>query len=59
MGTDKRGLVKYVTLWHTQSQRCNNDNEYNDDNVMRASLWFEYFGGLFECRNPWYMRAET
>ena len=31
----------------TQSQHCNNDNEYNDDNVMRASGWFEFFGGLF------------
>jgi hypothetical protein len=30
----------------TQSQRCNNDNNYNDDNVMRVSMWFEIFGGL-------------
>jgi hypothetical protein len=24
-----------------------NDNIYDDDNVMRASVWFESFGGLF------------
>ena len=22
---------------------------------MRASLWFEIFGDLFQCQNPWYM----
>ena len=31
----------------TQNQHCNNDNDYNDDNVMRPSRWFELFGGLF------------
>jgi hypothetical protein len=44
---DKRGLVWHVTLWNTQSQHCNSDNIYIDDNVMRASVWFEFFGGLF------------
>ena len=28
----------------SQSQECNNDNNYNDDNVMRASVWLVYFG---------------
>ncbi len=28
----------------THNQHCNNDN---DDNVMRVSMWFEFFGGLF------------
>jgi hypothetical protein len=34
-------------MWHygvTQSQHCNNDN--NDDNVIRASVWFDFLGGL-------------
>ena len=30
-----------------QSQHCNNDNKDNDDNVMHASIWFEFCGGLF------------
>ena len=28
-----------------QSQHCNNDNNYNVDNVMHASVWFAFFGG--------------
>ena len=36
----------------TQSQHCNNDNNYNDDNVMSASVWFEFFGGVCYCQNP-------
>ena len=24
-----------------------NDNYYNDDNMLLASLWLEFFGGLF------------
>ena len=24
----------------TQSQHCNNDNNYNDDNAMCVSMWF-------------------
>ena len=38
------------SVWHygmTQSQHCDNDNIYNDDDVMRANVWFETFGGLF------------
>ena len=38
----------------TQSQHCSNEN---DDNMMIASLWFEFFGGLFQCQNPRYMRG--
>jgi len=37
-------------MWHygmTQSQHGNIDNNYTDDNVTRASVWFEFFGGLF------------
>ena len=30
----------------TQSQRCHDDNNYNDDNVMRASVWFKFLSGL-------------
>jgi len=36
-------------MWHyeiIQSQNCNYGNKYNDDNMMSASLWFEFFGGL-------------
>ena len=42
-------------MWHyrvTQSQRCDHDNDHIDDNVMCASAWFEFFGGLFRSRNP-------
>ena len=28
----------------TQSQHSNNDDNENDNNVMRANLWFEFFG---------------
>ena len=34
-------------MWHygmTQSQHCNSDSEAD---VVRASKWFEVFGGLF------------
>ena len=52
---DKRKL-----LWNyeiTQSQHYSHDNNHNDDNVMRASMWFD-FGGLLWCQNPWYMGGE-
>ena len=42
--SDEEELLLHVTL-------CN----YNDDNVMRASVWFEFFDDLFWCRNPWFM----
>jgi hypothetical protein len=29
-----------------QSQRCNDDSNGDDDNVMCASVWFESFGAL-------------
>ena len=43
-----------MTLWNNSqySQYCNNDNKYNDDNVMHASVWFESFGGLHYCQKP-------
>ena len=28
-----------------QSQHSNNDNTYNDDNVIRANVCFEFYGG--------------
>ena len=28
---------------------------YNDDDVMSASVWFVLFGGQLQCQNPWYM----
>ena len=39
----------------TQSQHCNNDN---DDNMLCANVWFEFFGELFKCQSPWYMRGK-
>ena len=39
----------------TQSEYCNNDNNYNDDNVLRGSVWFEFFGGLFLMSKPMMM----
>ena len=24
-------------------KHCNDDNNYNDDNMMHASMWFEFF----------------
>ena len=38
-----------------QSQHYNNDNVYNDNNVMRVSVWFHFFDGLLQWQNPWYM----
>ena len=43
--------------WH-KVQHCNNDNNYNDDNMMRATVWFEFFVGVFSCQNLGYMREE-
>jgi hypothetical protein len=37
-------MEDYCSVWHyeiTQSQHCNNDN---NDNMMHAGLWFEFFG---------------
>ena len=36
-------------MWHygiTQSQHYNNDNEYNNDNMMHTNMWVEFFDGL-------------
>ena len=33
-------------MWHyeiTQSQHCNDDNFYDDDNMMCVSVWFEIY----------------
>ena len=35
----------------TQSQHCNINNNNNDDNVMRVSVWFEFFDGLFNVKS--------
>ena len=46
-------VENYCSIWYykiIQSQHYNNDNNDdndNDDNVMRVSVWFEFFGGLF------------
>ena len=48
----------YREMWHcgiSQSQHCNNDNNDKDDNVMRAMVWLEFFDGILQCHNPWYM----
>jgi hypothetical protein len=40
-------------MWHygiAQNQYCNNDNNYNDVNLMHVSLWFELFGGYFNVK---------
>ena len=48
-------------MWHygvTQSQHCNNDNNYNESNdkAMHVNIWFEFFGVLLYRQNPpWYM----
>ena len=45
-------------MWHygiSYSEHCNKDNNYNDDNVIHVSVWFESFGVVFECQNPWYV----
>ena len=42
----------------TWSQNCKNENICNDDNMMCASVWFEFFVGLLQCQNPWYMGGE-
>ena len=48
----KRVLVSYVTVWSSmQSQHCNDDNNGNDDNVMCASVWFEFFGAFVLISN--------
>ena len=31
----------------TQSQHCSVDNTHNANNVVRASVWVAFFGGLF------------
>ena len=33
------------------------DNKYNDNNVMCASMWYEFFGSLVQRQNPWYMEG--
>jgi hypothetical protein len=44
---DSRELLQHVALWETRSEHCNNDIKDNDDSVMHANTWFEFFGGLF------------
>ena len=34
----------------TQSQHCNHDDNYSNDNVICMSLWFEFFGGYFNVK---------
>ena len=48
---NKRELVQHVTLWNkiksTHCHYCSNDN---DDNVMCATVLFEFFDGLFNVK---------
>ena len=41
----------------TQSQYCNNDNNYNDDSVMCVNVWFEFFSG--KMSRPMIYERET
>ena len=49
----------------TQSHRCSDDSNYNDENVTRASVWFDYLVVYFnvETCDMWEinvtMRSET
>ena len=45
----------HVTIGMTQSQHCSNDVNVNDDNVMCASVWFEFFGNIFLFENLSYL----
>ena len=41
-------------MWYygiSQSQQCDNNNKYDDDNVMHACVSLEFFGGLFLMSN--------
>ena len=55
----KRGLVKHVSLWNTKSGYCNYDNNHNDDNVMRTSLWLNSMVVYFNVRKPMIYGRET
>jgi hypothetical protein len=33
-----------------QSRHCDNDNNYNDGNMMCVSVWFEYLGVYFNVK---------
>ena len=49
----KRELVWHVTLWSNAKSTFDSDDGNGDDvDVVRASVWFEFFGGLVLCRNP-------
>ena len=51
---DNKELVQYVILWSkTKSKYCHNcsiDNNDNDENVMRATVSFEWFGELLNVK---------
>ena len=40
-----------MTLWANTKPTLNNDNDYNDDNMMRANVWFEFFDDFFSCQS--------
>ena len=46
MLTTKNKQCSNVNDELTRSQQCNNDNISNDDSVMHANMWVEFFGGL-------------
>ena len=49
-------MENYCSMRHyeiTQSQHCSNDNDYNDDNMMRVSVCgLNSLVDYFEVRNP-------
>ena len=45
-------------MWH-KSEQSNNDNDHNDDNVMHARVWFEFYGRLLLTMfEPWYVEEK-
>ena len=47
-------LWQPTSMWYWGLHEFNDD----DDNVMCANVWFEFFGGLFWWQNPWYIRGK-
>ena len=41
------------SMWHfeiKQIEHCNDDNNYNHDNVIHVSVWFDFVGGLINVK---------
>ena len=37
---------------------ADNGKSYNNDNVLHAIVWFDFYGGLFELWSMWYIGGE-